>query len=210
MAQRTHNNLFAIATNLQLCCIPAFPCLLLLVVYWSCTVLEPHVAVCHEQHLLALANCSAPAPCSVVKVYSTHPAPSRTAAAAGTAAAAALRHARSPPGSGTRSTGGRVTSSSSSHAAAGAGGAAAAAAAAVSVVGDSSCPGSTGALLLKELPVNAAADMKLSQGLLLVASCFHGRAVSTNSPFRSERPYTVVVNVWETRTWQLTRLISPR
>lgn len=77
-------------------------------------------------------------------------------------------------------------------------------------MGDSSCPGAVGALLLKELPVNAAADMKLSQGLLFVASCFHGRAVSTNSPFKSERPYTVVVNVWETRTWQLTRLISPR
>lgn len=154
-------------------------------------VLEPHVAVCHQQQLLALANCAAPAPSSVVKIYSTHPAP----------AATKPTHAA-----------GRNTSSASHTAqrTAPTAAAVAAAAAAASVVGDSSCPGAVGALLLKELPVNAAADMKLDHGLLFVASCFHGRAVSNNSPFRSERPYTVVVNVWETKSWTLTRLISPR
>lgn len=58
--------------------------------------------------------------------------------------------------------------------------------------------------------MNAAADMLLLPGLLLVASCFHGRAVSSNTPYKSERPFTVVVQVWDTQTWQLTRLVSPR
>lgn len=131
-------------------------------------VLEPHVAVCHEQQLLALANCAAPAPCSVVKVYSTHPAPPSSKPAIKTSSS--IRHS----GGSTWPAGSAADPSA----------AAAAAAAAVSVVGDSSCPGAVGALLLKELPVTAAADMRLSQGLLLVASCFHGRAVSNNSPFR--------------------------
>jgi hypothetical protein len=67
-----------------------------------------------------------------------------------------------------------------------------------------------GAVLLRELPVNAAADMLLLPGLLLVASCFHGRAISSNTPYKSERPFTVVVHIWDTDTWQLTRLVSPR
>jgi hypothetical protein len=77
-------------------------------------------------------------------------------------------------------------------------------------VGSSSAPDATGAVLLRELPVNAAADMLLLPGLLLVASCFHGRAVSSNTPYKSERPFTVVVHIWDTHTWQLTRLVSPR
>lgn len=77
-------------------------------------------------------------------------------------------------------------------------------------VGSSTLPDATGALLLRELPVNAAADIVLQQGLLLVASCFHGRAVSSNTPYKSERPFTVVVHIWDTTTWQLTRLVSPR
>jgi hypothetical protein len=166
------------------------PCLCCL---FNSAVLEPHVAVCHQQQLLALANCAAPAPSSVVKIYSTHPAPaaSKPHPAAAYSSSHAAQRGTPPP----------LAAAST---------AAAAAAAAASVVGDSTCPGAVGALLLKELPVNAAADMKLDHGLLFVASCFHGRAVSNNSPFRSERPYTVVVNVWETKSWTLTRLISPR
>jgi hypothetical protein len=80
----------------------------------------------------------------------------------------------------------------------------------VSVVGDSSRPGCVGALLLRELPVNAASDVKLVGGLLVAASSFHARGVSANSPFKSERAYTVVISIWETKTWQLTRLMSPR
>lgn len=81
----------------------------------------------------------------------------------------------------------------------------------MSVVGDSSRPGCVGALLLRELPVNAASDVKLVGGLLVAASSFHARGVSANnSPFKSERAYTVVISIWETKTWQLTRLMSPR
>lgn len=152
-------------------------------------VLEPHVALCAQQQLLALANCAAPAPSSVVKIYSTIPAASS---------------------SNSHSIGSHVSSSRTRPVNSTTVAAAAAAAAAVATVGSSSRPDARGALLLRELPVTAAADMKLSQGLLLVASCFHGRAVSNNSPYKSERPFTVVVHVWETRTWQLTRLISPR
>jgi hypothetical protein len=151
-------------------------------------VLEPHVAVCHEQQLLALANCAAPAPSSAVKVYSTQPA-----------------------GVHGSSSGSSSSSSTCADGAAQGGAPAAAAAAAATTVGSSSAGGGArGALLLRELPVNAAADMRLAQGLLLVASCFHGRAVSSNTPYKSERPFTVVVHVWETRRWQLTRLVSPR
>jgi hypothetical protein len=77
-------------------------------------------------------------------------------------------------------------------------------------VGSSRAPDATEAVLLRELPVNAAADMLLLPGLLLVASCFHGRAISSNTPYKSERPFTVVVQIWDTDTWQLTRLVSPR
>lgn len=158
-----------------------------LLLHPSPSALEPQVVVCHQQQLLALANCAAPAPSSIIKVYSTHPAPlvskpHHPAAAARDAPAAAAADPQ----------------------------AAAAAAAAVSVVGDSSRPGCVGALLLRELPVNAASDVKLVGGLLLAASSFHARGVSANSPFKSERAYTVVISIWETKTWQLTRLMSPR
>lgn len=143
-------------------------------------VLEPHVAVCHNQQLLALANCAAPAPSSVVKVYSTRPASNK--------------HSRSK-GSSTSTT---EDLAAGDHQQTGV------------QVGSSSIPGAAGALLVRELPVNAAADLMLQQGLLLVASCFHGRSVSNNTPYKSERPFTVVVHIWETRHWQLTRLISPR
>jgi hypothetical protein len=131
-------------------------------------------------------------PSSIVKVYSTHPAPPST-----------------KPNSSSNSGGGRERKAAAGTAEEAA--AASAAAAAVCVVGDSSCPGAVGALLLKELEVNAAADLKFVQGLLVVASNFNARGVwSNNSPFKSERAYTVVINIWDTRTWQRTRLMSPR
>jgi hypothetical protein len=63
----------------------------------------------------------------------------------------------------------------------------------------------TAGALLRELPVNAAADMAFVPGRLLVASAFHGR--SLGGP---ERAFTVVVHCWDTDTWAWSRLVSPR
>ncbi|KAF8055393.1 hypothetical protein HT031_006760 [Scenedesmus sp. PABB004] len=144
-------------------------------------MLEPHVAVCAGQELLALANCAAPAPSSAVKIYSTRPAGGSGGGGGGRpvrGGRAAPAPPPPPPGA--------------------------------VAVGSSAGPDASGALLLRELPVNAAADMQLLPGLLLVASAFHGRSVSVNSPHKSERPFTVVVHIWDTQRWQLTRLVSPR
>jgi hypothetical protein len=123
-------------------------------------------------------------PSSVVKIYSTHPA-GRTH---NNSSSSNPQPVRAAPGSQQQQQqpAGSVT------------------------VGSSSAPDAMGAVLLRELPVNAAADMLLLPGLLLVASCFHGRAISSNTPYKSERPFTVVVQIWDTDTWQLTRLVSPR
>jgi hypothetical protein len=154
--------------------------LLFLSVVLGAAVLEPHVALCHMQQLVAVANSAAPAPSSVVKVYSALPASSSSSSNSG-------------------SRGGSSCTATTHHLPA-----------AGTVVGSSAVPGASGALLLRELPVNAAADMLLQQGLLLVASCFHGRSVSSNTPYKSERPFTVVVQIWDTLHWQLTRMVSPR
>jgi hypothetical protein len=100
-------------------------------------VLEPRVAVDGTSRLAALANCSAPAPASVVRVYCARPG--------------------------------------------------------------------TAGTLLRELPVNAAADMAFAGGRLLVAAAFHGRSLGG-----SERAFTVVVHSWDTDTWAWSRLVSPR
>jgi hypothetical protein len=63
----------------------------------------------------------------------------------------------------------------------------------------------TAGALLRELPVNAAADMAFADGRLLVAAAFHGR--SLGGP---ERAFTVVVHAWDTDTWAWSRLVSPR
>jgi len=65
--------------------------------------------------------------------------------------------------------------------------------------------GGTAGTLLRELPVNAAADMAFIPGRLLVASAFHGR--SLGGP---ERAFTVVVHCWDTESWAWSRLVSPR
>lgn len=156
--------------------------LLFVSVVLGAAVLEPHVALCHVQQLVAVANSAAPAPSSVVKVYSALPASSSSSNSNG------------------GSRGGSSCTATTHHLPAAAG----------TVVGSSAVPGASGALLLRELPVNAAADMLLQQGLLLVASCFHGRSVSSNTPYKSERPFTVVVQIWDTLHWQLTRMVSPR
>lgn len=65
-------------------------------------------------------------------------------------------------------------------------------------------PATAGALL-RELSVNAAADMAFAPGRLLVAAAFHGR--SLGGP---ERAFTIVVHCWDTDTWAWTRLVSPR
>jgi hypothetical protein len=140
--------------------------------------------VCESQQLLALANCAAPMPSSVVKIYSTQPAGSSSSS--GSSGARPIRAAQGTQQQQQQRPAGSVT------------------------VGSSSAPDAMGAVLLRELPVNAAADMLLLPGLLLVASCFHGRAISSNTPYKSERPFTVVVHIWDTDTWQLTRLVSPR
>lgn len=184
-----------------------------------CTVLEPHVALCQSEGLLALANCAAPVPTSVVKIYSTSPAAAAGGGGAGGDAGGAAPNTLSRVAADMLAGTATASGATSTTAAAAASSADPASterllllphADALAVVGSSSLPGAAGAALLRELPVNAAADMSLPPGLLLVASCFHGRAVSANTPYKSERPFTVVVHIWSTRTWQLTRLVSPR
>ncbi len=72
----------------------------------------------------------------------------------------------------------------------------------------STAPGTLGQRIIC-LSANATVDVRVRGDTLFVASCFQSRMLSAAS-LAADRYYTVLVTVWDMRTWRSTRLIAPR